>query len=255
MKLINFQLFSSDSTSKNLILVKIQSFCLVLGLISGLCGQVSAQEIESIEEIRLAAKKFLEEKQVSADKTNTEISIGQIDPRMRLAKCTGEMNAFLPQTYRRNGKTTVGIRCNGPINWKIFVSARITEYQDAWVLNRNLTTGDIVTQDDIEKKRVEVTDSRKIPLTDLKHLLQASPRRAMRAGSTLYQDSVCLVCRGDRVTVSAKNQFLSINVEGVALSNAILGEKAQIRNSKSKKVFGAVVTGKNQLNIKIAGSN
>ncbi|TQV75299.1 flagellar basal body P-ring formation protein FlgA [Aliikangiella marina] len=255
MKLITFLAVFGNCSNKIPLIPRFCLFSLFTASLLGFNSAVDAREFQDIEKIRQAAKIFLEEKQVAADKVNTEITIGQIDPRMRLAKCSSEIEAFLPQTSRRTGKTTVGIRCGGPITWKIFVSAKITQYQEVWVLNRNVASGELISQSDLTKSRVEILNVRKIPMTDLNQIINASPRRTMRAGATIFQDSVCLVCRGDKVTVTAKNDFLSINVEGVALSNAVLGEVAQVRNSSSRKTFGATVVGKNQLNVTIAGSN
>jgi len=255
MKLIKSQRIKADKYPGIGKLVAIHTIFFFIAAILVISPPVQAREIESTEEIRLAAKKFLAEKQDSADKTNTEITIGQIDPRLRLAKCSHELEIFLPQSSRTTGKTNVGIRCRAPIGWKIFVSANIVEYQEVWVLNRNITSGEIIGRNDIVKQQVAVTNRRKAPLTDLQQLLNASPKRFMRDGAVIYQDSVCLVCRGDQVTVSAKNEFLSIDVAGIALNDAVLGERIQVRNLQSKKVFGATVTGKNQLIVKIAGSN
>lgn len=220
-----------------------------------LSSQLSATTIESIEEIRLAAKKFLEEKQVSADKENIEVTIGNIDSRLRLAKCDAPLTFFLPQANKLRGKTTVGIRCNGSKSWKIYVSANVIEHQSAWVLSRNVASGEMLTEGDLVKTKIAVSDTRKIPMTDLKQVLNASVKRTMRAGSPIYQGNLCLVCRGDKVSVSATNEYFSINVEAIAMGDALLGETVNVKNPSSRKVFGATVVGKNQLNVKIASTN
>lgn len=251
MKLINYQknIHNGDKKTVPSVILKIFSLCLLCFCL--LSTKIYAKPIQSIEKIRFAAKKFLEEKQISADKSMTDIKIGKIDPRLRLAECQQDLDIFLPQVHKRSGKMTVGIKCQGPIQWKIFVSATVTQYQQAWVLNKNLSKTDVITRSDLMKQKVVIRDSRKLPFTDLKKMLNTSPKRTLRSGSVVFQDSVCLVCRGDKVSVSATNQFLNISVEGVALSDAVLGEKVQVRNSQSKKIFTASVVGKNQLNVKL----
>jgi hypothetical protein len=64
-----------------------------------------------------------------------------------------------------------------------------------------------------------------------------------------------MVRKGDKVAVTAQNEFMSIQVDGIALANARLGETTQIKNSQSKKIFGATVTGKNQLSITLSATN
>ncbi|WP_444997713.1 flagellar basal body P-ring formation chaperone FlgA [Aliikangiella sp. IMCC44359] len=254
MKLINIRDYR-DREQKDSVIKKLCStacFCLVIFMSH--MNLLQAKTIQPIEEIQYAAKKFLEEMHTSADNENIEIVIGNIDPRLRLVQCEQPLEAYSPQATRRNGKTSVAIKCTGPVAWKIIVPAKITEYQLAWVVNRRVFPGDLLNKRDISQKRVPINYTRKEPLLNKKQMLNASPKKVMRSGSIIYQDSICLVCRGDKVSVTADNQFLSINVEGIALSDAILGETVQVRNTRTKKSFGAVVTGKNRLSVNIAGS-
>ena len=214
----------------------------------------AATSVQAIEEIRQTAKIFLEEKQSSADNPNIEITLGNIDPRMKLVKCDGELQAFFPQSARTKGKTTVGVKCIGTVAWKLFISANIQEFQDVWVSTRNLSTNEIISANDIKLTRMLVSGMRKAPIEDLKQILNTSPRRSIRSGSIIFNDSVCLVCRGEKVSVIAQNNYMSIRVDGIALSNASLGETTQIRNSKSKRIFGAKVTGKSQLSVHISST-
>ncbi len=82
-------------------------------------------------------------------------------------------------------------------------------------------------------------------------VLNTSPKRNIRAGSVIFEDSICMVCRGDIVQVSAKNQFLAINLQGVALADATIGENTKVRNLQSKRSFNARVVGKNQLEVSL----
>ncbi|TQV84876.1 flagellar basal body P-ring formation chaperone FlgA [Aliikangiella coralliicola] len=255
MKLIN------DSDPEKLALTRqftdnSMFFLMILLLIISLpLTAKNAENYQSLEEIRQAAKKFLEEKQPSADIASTEITVGHIDPRTRLQLCDNGLVAFLPSGSRLKGKTTVGVRCNGKQSWKLFLSAKIERYQHVWVTTRNLRPSDILTKSDLTRQRVLTTNMRKIPVEDIALIMNTSPKRSMRSGSVIFQDSVCMVCKGQKVSVSANSQFITINVDGMALNDAALGETAQVRNSKSKRIFGAIVTGKNQLSVNLAGTN
>ena len=206
------------------------------------------QPVESITE---AAKIFLEEKQQAADKESTRVIVSNIDPRTRLTACDRPLEAFLAPGMKLVGKTTVGVMCTGQKQWKIYVPAKVEKYVNVWVANRNLSTSDIISKADMRKQTIAIDRLRKSPMQDSAALMNTSPKRMMREGSVFFQDSVCMVCRGQKVNVSAINEYLTIFVEGVALSDAILGETVQIRNSQSKRVFGAIVTGKDQLSVKL----
>lgn len=213
---------------------------------------LKANEWQSLEAIEKTARNFLEEKQDPADIVSAEVTISRIDARTRLAACDEPLIAFLSPGMNARGRTTVGVRCNGSRAWKIYLSARVEHRQMVWVTTRRLSKSDVITRNDITQQRVATSRFRQPPLLDLALILNTSPKRMIRNGGVIFQESVCMVCRGDTVSVSANNSFLSIDVEGTALSDATLGEKAQIRNSRSKRVFNAIVTGKNQLKVMIA---
>ncbi len=223
-------------------------------ILSAFSSSLKAKEIQSLEEIQIAAKIFLEEKQVAADKKHREIQIGHLDPRLRLTKCQKKLDVFLPQKTRLTGKVSIGVRCQSPVNWKIYISATLIQFQEVWILNQNLARGDILTKSNVSKQRVNLNNLRYTPVQKIAKLVNTRLKRAMRAGSVIYENNICLVCRGEKINVTAKNRFLSIHVEGVALSDASLGEQVQVRNVKSRKVFGATVAGKNQIFVKLAGT-
>lgn len=219
-----------------------------------------AKETHSIEDIRSTAKQFLlqhalagQSNETTDDIENTElqVKIGRIDPRIRLNQCDVPLEAFFPQYAKTSGKVTLGVRCNGSVAWKIFVSATVKHYQQVWVAARNLSKNDLLTKSDVLQKKLVLNDGRRMPLQDLSLIVGTSPKRNMRAGSVIYQDSLCLVCRGNKVSVNAKNSFINISADGVALADAILGESVQIKNSQSKKIFTAIVIGRNQLSVEL----
>jgi len=251
MKLIHFissKLMILSEAKKSLHLIKHLMFSFLL------CMSINIQaanKTQSLEEIRQTAKIFLEEKQPSADNPYIEIAIGRIDPRMRLVECDAPLEAFFPQSARTTGKTTVGVRCTGTVAWKLFISVNIQEYQNVWVAERNLSKNDNISVHDIKLKKMLVSGIRKSPIDDLKLIVNTTPRRSIRSGSIIFSDSVCLVCRGEKVNVIAQNDFMSIQVDGIALSDASLGETIQIRNSKSKRIFGAKVIAKSLLRVQI----
>ncbi len=209
---------------------------------------------QSLDVIQQTAKNFLEDLQSPADNPNTKVIVSSIDPRTRLIACNGSLQAFLAPGMRTTGKTTVGVKCNGNANWKLFLPANVEKFEWVWVANRNLHKTDVISESDLVKKQISTSRIRKSPLQNIAKIVNTSPKRRINAGSVIFADSVCLVCRGQTVNVVASNEYLSIGVEGVAMADAALGETAKVRNSRSKRVFNAIVTGKNQLKVSIANS-
>ncbi|WP_196137284.1 flagellar basal body P-ring formation chaperone FlgA [Aliikangiella sp. G2MR2-5] len=210
------------------------------------------QDHQSLAKVQQAARIFLEEKQHSADNQSSRVSVDSIDPRTRLAACDEKLQVFLSPGSKLIGKTTVGVKCPGSRQWKIYLSAKVEVMQQVWVTTRQMQKDDVFGKSDLIKQLISIENFRVKPEIQIEKILGTSPKRNLRAGSVVLSNSICMVCRGEKVNVSARSDFLAINVEGIALSDATLGESVQVRNSQSKRVFDAIVTGKNQLSVKIA---
>lgn len=209
------------------------------------------QAYQSHQVIQDKAKIFLEEMQGAADNSNIEILLDKLDQRLRLADCDGEIEAFSPFAMTTRGRTTVGVRCNGSVTWKVFIPAEIKRFQEVWITTRHLANSDTITQADVKRQKIDVNHLRRVPIHSLSQIVKTSPKQNLPSGSIIFEDSVCLVCQGEKVLVEAKNELLSISIEGISLADAGLGEKVQVRNPESKRIFEATVVGKNQLTINL----
>ncbi len=225
------------------------SLIIIVNILSSSVGAQPTSSFESADNIRLAAKIFLEEITNAADNPSLTISIGSLDPRLKLRHCNDKLQAFLPPSSKPMGRVTVGISCSSPVLWKIFISASVDQFTQVIVAKNNIAKKSIITEQDIAFKRVNSAMLRKQPATTKAQVVNTSPKRNLRAGSVIFEDSICMVCRGDIVQISAKNQYLAINLQGVALADATIGESTKIRNLQSKRSFSAKVIGKSQLEV------
>jgi len=207
---------------------------------------------EKLNSIQNTAKIFLEEKTISADTKDVELNIGQIDPRLKLKKCDQPLIAFLPQGSKTFGKLSVGVRCSGTVPWKIFLSATVYHYQTVVIANNSLAKGKLISKQDLGYKRVKVSNFRKQPAVDSSQVVMTSPRRFIRAGSIIYTNNICMICKGNRVNVTAGSAYFSINLEAEALADALDGEMVKLRNSKSRRIFNGTATGRNKATVLLA---
>ncbi len=219
-----------------------------------ICNITKSTEItpyENLNDIRNTAKIFLEEKTTSADTKDIELNIGQIDPRLKLKKCNQPLVAFLPQGSKSLGKLSVGIKCNGPVPWKIFLSATKYQFQTVVIANNSLAKGKLISKQDLAYKRVRISNFRKQPAVNSNQVVMTSPRRFIRAGSIIYRNNICMICKGNTVNVSAGSEFFSINLEAEALADASIGERVKLRNSKSRRIFDGMVIGRNKAQVQL----
>jgi len=214
------------------------------------CGVEQAQTaFETSGIITAKAKSFLEETSDPADRTRIEVTVSQLDPRLRLRKCSNALKTYFPSGSRRMGKVTVAVSCDSPVAWKVFVSAGIYEYAKVVVAQKTISRKSIITGADITLERVNISKLRGSPALQLNQVIGSSTKKQIRAGVVVFEHDICMVCKGADVQVVAKNEHFNINMEGIALADATIGELTQIRNKKSKRSFRAKVVGRNQLEV------
>ncbi len=216
------------------------------------CGAEQAQvKFETSQIITAKAKSFLEETSSPADRTGIEVTVNQLDPRLRLRKCSNALKAYFPSGSRRMGKVTVAVSCDSPVAWKVFVSAGIYEYTEVVVAQKTISRKSIITNADITLERVNISKLRGRPALDLNQVVGSSTKKQIRTGVVVFEHDICMVCKGASVQVVAKNEHFNINMEGTALADAAIGEVIQVRNKKSKRSFRAKVIGRNQLEVSL----
>jgi len=225
-------------------------FCLFVLQTAALATET--RKFERASNIIKTAKIFLEELTNAADNPAIEITLNNIDPRLKLRKCHNPISASTDETAEKRGRLTVIVTCDYPIAWKVLLSASIDEYGEVMVARKTITRKSVLMEQDIEKKRVKVSSLRKQPLVDKLQVIGSTSKRQLRAGSILFEDSVCLVCRGDHVKISAKSRYLNIDLEGIALADARIGDTTLVRNKQSKRSFSAKVIGKNHLEVSLS---
>ncbi|PHS19799.1 MAG: flagella basal body P-ring formation protein FlgA [Kangiella sp.] len=209
-------------------------------------------QYENLANIRNTAKVFLEEMTNSADTNDVELNVGRLDPRLKLKKCAEPLLAFLPQGSNSYGKLNIGVMCNGPVPWKIFISATKYHFQTVVIASNSLAKGKLISQQDLSYKRVQVNNFRKQPAIDNSQVVMTSARRFIRAGSIIYMNNICMICKGHKVSVSAGSKYLSINLEAEALADASVGETVRLRNFKSRRIFDGTVIGRNKAQVLLA---
>ena len=73
----------------------------------------------------------------------------------------------------------------------------------------------------------------------------------MQKDSAIYSNNVCIVCKGEMVTILANSSSFQIKTNGTALSDGTVGEQVRIKNNRSGKVISARVKAINKVVINL----
>lgn len=205
-----------------------------------LTAQAQTQDFESPERIRSIAHDYAQQ---SAG-AGTQVEATSLDERLRLPACAKAPSAFMPQGNNGRGAITVGVRCDAPVAWTLYVPVRISQSMQVLVLTRSLNRGEIITPDMLS---FQSRDTATLPYGYLSNLADATGKTAKRplvAGSVLSPDAMemqRIIKRGQSVTVFSHIGGLEVRAQGTALSDAGQGERLKVENNTSRRVVEGIV--------------
>lgn len=227
---------------------KCQKFMLLgLAIIGQAFSQpIMANSIQSLDALTETAERYaLNQAAIQANLDDIDIVIGNLDPRLRLVPCASELIAFTPPGSRALGNTTVGIRCDNPKPWSIYIPVKVSIYSPAVVVINSIRRGEIISSGDISLKRVDISLVRDKPFKKIEKVIGSKAKNTLNSGVILSMNSVCVVCKGDSVSITASNTAISVKMAGLALSDGSIGDSIRVQNSASKRIIDAVVVSQN----------
>lgn len=173
------------------------------------------------------------------------IEVGSIEPRLKLAACTSP-TAFLPRNSRAWGKTTVGIRCDAPSPWTIYVSANIRVHGEYVAAAVPLTRGHVLRQGDLIMVKGELTALPPETLTSQAQALGRKVARSMYPGAPVRQNALRIkraVRQGQSVRLISTGPGFRISSEGKAQNNAAAGQYVRVKTKSGQIVSGIADAG------------
>lgn len=172
-----------------------------------------------------------------------EASVGQLDPRLRLAPC-GRIEPYLPSGVRLWGRARIGLRCaDGAVHWNVFLPVTIKAYGPAWVLNTNVTPGAVLMAADAVESEVDWAAEAANVLVRPEQWVGQQATRQLMAGQALRQSMVrpaTLFAAGAQVRVVVQGKGYAVTATGQAMHAAGVGQTVRVRMEGGRLVNGVV---------------
>ena len=225
-----------------------------VGLLLALSAAVPsvAQETQSLDGIRAAVQGFLE--QQAAGYGQAEVSVGRLDPRLRLAACPSPLQTTLPAGSRLPGRATVLVRCDGPKPWTLYVQGKVEVFEQVLVAARQLSRGRLIQSGDLKRVERAVSGLTSGYFTDAERLVGMKVKRPIRSGTPVAGHMVeqrKLVRRGERVMIRAESAGVRVSMAGKALTDGAKGDVIEVKNLSSKRTVEAVVASPGQVRVRM----
>lgn len=207
-------------------------------------GAQSVNAQQPPEPVEQTVRAFLERETLGLA-GEVEVTVGQMDAANQLPPC-GALEAFLPPGTRAWGQISVGVRCDSPVVWSVYVPARVAVMSDYLVTARPIRRGQIVGPQDLKREYGDLTAQPANTLTDPTQAVGHHARYAVAAGNTVRGDMLRLppaVEQGQTVKVIGSGQGFSVSNEGRALNRAGDGESVRVRLGNGQVVTGIARNG------------
>ncbi|MCB1749220.1 MAG: flagellar basal body P-ring formation protein FlgA [Gammaproteobacteria bacterium] len=214
----------------------------ILLLIAGLAPAVGAAPIHDLAAIERTVRQFVAAGAATAG--DVEISVGRLDPRLRLPRCDETLDTRYPNARRSSGPVSVEVRCNGAKPWSLYVPVTLTRYAEVVVTTRPVARGQVLAPTDLALARRRVDGARADFLAGLNEAAGQVTRRSLAAGAVVGANQLerpRLVRRGDHVMLSSGHGGINVSVKGEALADGGAGERIRVRNLSSERVVEGIV--------------
>ncbi|MCV0441375.1 MAG: flagellar basal body P-ring formation chaperone FlgA [Hydrogenophaga sp.] len=221
--------------------------CLLATLWLGASGTTLASEsTDALENTARAWLKPTLDAQLPQDAElplRTEVVMGSLDSRLRLAPCA-KVEPHLPPGSRLWGRSRIGLRCvDGPRRWNVYIPVTIKAWGPAWVLRRPVDAGATLSQDDAEQVEVDWAAQSSAVLARPDMWVGQQTAFALTPGQAIRENMVRptkAFAAGDQVRVNGSGTGFSISATGKALTHGLVGQSARIRLPGGRVVTGEV---------------
>ena len=228
--------------------MKLFTQALALLLVAGICALASAQtsgpQRQNLIVLQQVAEQFMRT-QTSGIPGTVTVSTDPLNSLLNLPACVTPQ-AFMPNGARLWGKTTVGIKCNAPSQWTVYMRATVQVMAQYIVAAAPLAQGQIISASNIAKVSGDLANLPGGVITDEAQAIGRITSTSLAAGAPLRQDALRaarVVQQGQTVRIISNGVGFQITTEGRALNNASEGELVQAKTASGQVVSGAAKAG------------
>ncbi len=205
---------------------------------------LSQEAVQSLDAIRAKAQAFVRKHLPKGEPGATQVSVGTLDPRLRLAPCDSELTAALPAGATFRPRMTIAVSCPEGNVWTIYVPVTIETRAKVLVLRGPAARGARLSAADVEVQERVVGGPGDSFLTDVTQLEGHTLKRPLATGTALTADVLIeevLVKRGQSVTLLASASGIEVRAPGRAMADGRAAGRIRVQNLNSLRVVEGVV--------------
>ncbi|MFQ2414396.1 flagellar basal body P-ring formation chaperone FlgA [Aeromonas caviae] len=171
-----------------------------------------------------------------------DVKAGTIDERLPLTRCEDALTISLPARMEIRRNTTVYLKCEGDKSWDLYLPVRVSIQKPYVTVAVPVAKGDILSEPMLTLAYQDQTLIRGDYLTDPTALIGVRSKRELKPGQPIRLTQVCVVCKGDQVTLSAENSGMQIKTMARALQDGSFGDMIRLVNTRSGRTVQGQVS-------------
>ena len=205
------------------------------------CGLSHAMASEVTEYLQEQAQEFvLGQLDIPLD-AQAEVNAAAIDERLPLNRCEEALTISFPAKMEIRRNTTVYLKCESAQPWDLYLPVRVSIQKPYVTVAAPVAKGDILSESMLTLAYQDQTQIRGDYLSDPAPLIGARSKRELKPGQAIRLTQVCVVCKGDEVTLLAENSSMQIKTMARALQDGSFGDMIRLVNIRSgRQVQGTV---------------
>jgi flagella basal body P-ring formation protein FlgA len=206
--------------------------------------QATVESVQDLGSIASAAEAHAHDQAARLGFRNIRARALALDTRLSLGRCGHKLETFAAPG-RGAGRTTVGVRCNAPRPWTLYVPVQVDASVPTIVLREAMPRGSVLSAGDLRIKLQPAASVYGELVSSVASATGKQLRRDTAAGKALKLNMLTdpqAIARGQTTQIVSVVNNIEVVMNGTALSGAGAGETIRIRNNTSGKLLEGVVT-------------
>ena len=224
---------------------------LLLGTFSGLAQAQTAGQHSVHDDIRRYAEDYVRDLVPVQPSDKLEVKAASVDTRLPLTECLGKLTADIRGAGEVKRNTHVYLQCHENPGWELFVPVRVR------VLKPVVTALDPIARNTLlQAQHLSVDYQDEVLLrgdifSNPGELVGSRSKRDLRPGQPIRSSQLCVVCKGDKVSILAQTGGLLLKTDGIAEEDGAFNDSIRVSNLNSGRKINARIVAAGQVQVKL----
>ena len=171
-----------------------------------------------------------------------EIEVSKISNRLKHPICEGEFQySVATKTLRKNN--SIKVVCDSQTTpYFLYVNVRITVMKPYVTVINAVNKNSVLDVNNLTIEYMDKVLDKGTTFKDVNILANVKTKRDIKPGSPIHKNQICVICKGDEITIELASNGLVLKTKGEAQQDGSYNDTIRVKNVKSGKfVRGRII--------------